>query len=195
MSRSIPRLLLTPTLALLLAMATAPFGGQPRAADMWTDYNGDGLPDPRSPFSVEPGRSVSVDVWLDADGFRWTNFVVYVEWDPSAMTYQTADYLISGSGTTFPINRYSQTNAVGLGGFGYDSSSGPDRVARVELRYDGDGVACVSPITDSNNTYYSFLGAAPVEYALFADGPGRSCFESRESQEPTSWGGVKATFR
>ncbi|MFN0151780.1 MAG: hypothetical protein ACKVU1_13865, partial [bacterium] len=62
------------TIALAAAIAlccSSAFAGQ-----VWTDGNADGLPD-GGPISVAPNTNVTVGVWVDAQSFSWTNYLVY----------------------------------------------------------------------------------------------------------------------
>jgi hypothetical protein len=150
----------------------AAFGG---GSSIWTDFDGDGLPDLSGPVFAEPGRLVSVDLWIDGGDFVWTNYLAFVEWNPACMTLTSASYLISGGGGNFPIDDFSLPYAVGFGGFCYDQG-GLDaikKIGRITWSVDAPGFCCVRPMIDPKNPYYVFstLAAGP-SYQLFSSNPG-----------------------
>jgi hypothetical protein len=110
---------------------------------------------------------VNVDVWIDSQTFLWTNYLVFVEWDAPCIDYVSAAYSVSG-GTNFPIDRFSNPNAVGFGGFGF-SLQGVTLIGSVALTYNGPGTCCTRPIIDYNNSYgtYCARGNGPA-YFLFS---------------------------
>lgn len=144
------------------------------SGEIWTDGDGDGLPDPSGALFASFGDSIEVDVWIDAQAFAWTNYLAYVEWGASCFEFVSAEYLITG-GSNFPIDRFSHPSAVGFGGFGY-TEGGIDRVGRVRLRLVAQAACCVAPVIDPDNSYaiFSQLGAAS-QYLLFNSNPG-SCW-------------------
>jgi hypothetical protein len=148
--------------------------GAPGGSSIWTDFDGDGLPDLSGPTFAEPGRLVSVDLWIDGGDFVWTNYLAFVEWNPDCMSLASASYLISGGGN-FPIDNFSHPNAVGFGGYCYDQG-GLDalkRIGRLSFTIDSPGFCCVTPIIDPNNPYYVFsMLAAGSAYRLFSSGSG-----------------------
>ena len=160
-------------LALSLLLVTC-LTTRTRGGEIWTDGNGDGLPDPPGTLVAAFGDSVEVDVWIDAQSFAWTNFLAYVEWDGSCFQYVSAEYLIAG-GSNFPIDRFSHPSAVGFGGFGY-TEGGVDRIGRFTLELVAQAACCVTPIIDPKNSYgvFSQLGAESA-YFLFTSNPG-SCW-------------------
>src|SRR5262245_45371289 len=84
------------------------FFGNVGAAQIWTDGNGDGLPDV-GPITVAPSTSVTVGLWIDAESLNWTNYLAYVEWTPGCIQYESATYVITG-GNNFPIDDSSHPN-------------------------------------------------------------------------------------
>ncbi|MFN0150455.1 MAG: hypothetical protein ACKVU1_07060 [bacterium] len=165
-------------LFILLAIAATAFGGDANAGQIWTDFNGDGLPDPAAPFPVYPGATVTLDLWIDAQSFAWSNFLAYVEWSPGAVSFVSASYTVSG-GQNFLLDRFSDPNALGIGGLGYDDRSGIDRLASITLQINDPAAACVVPIIDVNHPSYIFsiLGNGPA-YQLFTANPG-TCFTTQ----------------
>jgi len=139
------------TIALAAALAlccSSAFAGQ-----VWTDGNGDGLPD-GGPFVVAPNTSVTVGVWVDAQSFSWTNFLVYVEYNRNCATFQNATYVISG-GSNFPIDNFSNPNAIGFSGQGY-AQGGVDHIGNVGFQINSPVACCITPIIDLYNPYYTF---------------------------------------
>jgi len=174
--RAIAIALIVPLLALAVAAPAA------RAASIWTDSNGDGLPDGPGGVAAAPGEVVTVGIWIDSGAFAWTNFLAYVEWDPVCLTYLTGTYIVDG-GTNFPIDTFSHPSGVGFGGFNFVPRQGLDLLARVSLRLDTAFTCCVLPIIDPENPYqvFSQLGQGDA-YALFTEMTG-SCWISTASPE------------
>jgi hypothetical protein len=111
---------------------------------------------------------VAVDIWIDSSGFLWTNFVVYVEWEPGCFSFAGGEYVIAG-GTDLPIDDFSNPAAIGFAGYGYANEQGVDLLARLRLRVEAPVTCCASPIIDPNNPYYTLsqLGRGSL-YVLFA---------------------------
>jgi hypothetical protein len=176
---------------LLVALLPAANVGLASAASIWTDHDGDGLAD-QGRFLSSDGATVTVDVWIDAGGFQWTNYLVYLEWSSRCLSYESAEYVIAG-GNNFPIDTFTRPSSVAVGGWGY-SESGADLVARVSLQMERGVGCCVSPVVDVYDSYgaFSALGAGAA-YALFDEASG-SCFETGENQRASSWGGVKSLY-
>jgi hypothetical protein len=148
------------------------------AGQIWTDGNGDGLPDDGAVMSAAPGEVVSFDIWIDSQGFQWTNFLAYAEWEAACFTYVSAEYLISG-GVNFPVDDFTHPSGIGFGGIQYDRS-GVEAISRVSVRLTAPVSCCVTPIIDVNNPYYVFsqLGQGP-SYFLFSSNPG-SCWDASD---------------
>jgi len=157
------------SLALVLAAPRAI-----RAGSVWTDANGDGLPDAPGTLVASTGDVVSVDVWIDSQSFAWTNFLVYAEWTPGRFQFLSGQYRITG-GQNFPVDDFTHPSGVGFGGAGYDRQ-GIDRMATIDLRVLSGGACCVTPIIDVYNPYYAFcqLGSGAA-YLLFTSNP-NSCW-------------------
>jgi hypothetical protein len=160
---------------------------------IWTDGNGDGLPDPPVLSGPPVGSTVTVDLWFDSGSFQFTNYIVFAQRDP-CLSFISADYVITG-GTNFPVDTFSNPSAVGLGGFGFPPTAGTTRVGVITLRKDVSGQCCVSPIVDPQNTFetFSVLGAPEGAYHLFGVSFG-TCWGQQFGGEESSWGAVQGTF-
>lgn len=170
--------------------------GAANAGQIWTDGDLDGLPD-ATPLTAGPGDTVSVDIYVDSQSFTWTGFIVFVEWDPTAISYLSATYMIVG-GTNFPLDTFTHPNAVGWGGFGY-GSSGVDLIGAASFRIDADP-GCVEPIIDYYNPYqaYSVLISGTTSFLFQTET--RTCWtesatgvRSASTQDAT-WGRIKRLF-
>ena len=171
-------------LAILLVFLSIAHNEPTGAAQIWTDGDGDGLPD-IGPISVKPNASITVGVWIDAESFGWTNYLAYVGWTPSCIEYDGATYVISG-GSNFPIDDFSHPSGIGFGGSGYDQG-GIDHIGNISFTVLAPVACCVTPIINPNNPYYVFsqLGAGTA-YTLFSTStptcygegplPGACCF-------------------
>jgi len=146
------------------------------AGAIWTDANGDGLPDAPGTLVASAGEVLSVDLWVDSQSFAWTNFLAYAEWTPGCFTFVSGQYIIAG-GQNFPVDWFSHPHGVGFGGFTY-SHQGVEAIATINLRATTAGVCCVTPIIDTDNPYYVFsqLGAPDGAYFLFTSNP-NSCWD------------------
>jgi hypothetical protein len=122
------------------------------AGQVWTDANGDGLPDNRSYFSV-PSDLLSVDIWLDTQSFTFTSFRVTVERSGPVST-AAASYWISG-GSNSPIDSTSRPNSLIYSGSGY-SAHGVTRIGLLVVHPDQFFPGCapfVSPIIDAQDAF------------------------------------------
>ena len=157
----------------LVATLTA-LGGGAYAGQIWTDGNGDGLPD-GSAIMVAPSTNVTVGVWFDAQAFAFTNFLAYIEWQGQCVSYVSASYVITG-GSNFPIDNFSAPNATGFGGSGFPNRTGIVQVGNAVFHINTTTACCISPIIDIYNPYYVFsqLGAGSA-YMLFTTNP-RTCY-------------------
>jgi hypothetical protein len=155
------------TVSLMIAM-TALYGAA-SAGQIWTDGNGDGLPD-ENWTPAPPSTNVTIGVWIDAQSFAWTNFLAYVEWIGDC-SYVSASYVISG-GSNLPIDNFSHPRGVGFSGFGY-TQGGVDQIGTVTLHINSALVGCcVLPIIDIYNPYYVFSQlAAGSSYMIFVTNP------------------------
>jgi hypothetical protein len=159
-------------LTVSLTTAMMAFCGVAHAGQIWTDGNGDGLPDSGTLLAA-PSTNVTVGVWIDAQSFNWTNFLAYVEWPAGCFTYVSASY--AWIDPNFPIDDFSHPNGVGFGGSGYNQG-GVDLIGWVTLHVESLAPCCVTPIIDPYNPYYVFsqLGAGSA-YMLFSTNPG-TCY-------------------
>lgn len=147
-----------------------------RAASVWTDGNGDGLPDAPGELVTAPYTIVSVDVWIDSGTFVWTNFLAYVEWTPSCLTYLNGAYLVSG-GERFPVDDFSHPSGVGYGGYNLPPRQGVAALMQLNFRIESPVVCCVSPIIDTNNPYYVFCQLGQAENYMAFSEMSPSCWE------------------
>jgi hypothetical protein len=160
-------------LTVSLTIAIMACCGAASAGQIWTDGDGDGLPDGGPTVPQLPSTNVTVGVWIDAQSFSWTNFLAYIEWSGDCISYVSASYVISG-GSNFPIDNFSHPRGIGFGGSGY-AQGGVDHIGNVTLHLNAPVSCCVTPIIDVYNPYYVFsqLGAGSA-YMLFSTNPG-SC--------------------
>ena len=179
-------------LALALSVAVPAFGGT-----IWTDGNGDGLPD-ASAIQTAVGATVSIDAWIDSGDFLWTNFLVFVE-RTSGLTYVSASYIISGGSNT-PIDTFSNPRAVGFGGYGY-SRLGVTQIGSISVQVNRKGLHYFRPIIAIDNIYgtYSVLQSG-ASYMLFATRSNTS-YQTPVGAKvatpsiETTWGRVKNLYR
>lgn len=143
------------------------------AGQIWTDGDGDGFPD-GGPINVAPNTNVTVGLWLDSQGFTWTNYLAYVEWNCNCISYLSASYVVTG-GSNFPLDDFSHPCGLGFGGSGFNRS-GVSHVGNMSLRVNTPVNCCVTPIIDIYNPFYVFsqLGAGSA-YFLFTTNP-RTCY-------------------
>ncbi len=170
--------------ALQLAPASA------RAGQVWTDGDGDGLPDTSPLGSVPIGADVTVDVWIDSQSFVWTDFVVFIE---RGDCLGFVNYGRRGcADCTFPPDNVSNPTATGIAYYGVPGQHGVSSLGFLTFRKNSVGRCCATPIIDVNNPFgtFSVLGSQ-TSYLLFQTASG-SCWDAPPSgTEPTSWGGVK----
>lgn len=179
-------------IALLALLFLAAAFDAAAAGTVWTDYDGDGLPDcgPANAFDASVGTVVGVDVWVDSQSSTWTGFMLFVAWDSAYLTFSDATYYDFGDGTNAPVFEF-----IGLGasfsGNGY-SNAGVDRIARLELSVDNSGNCCVWPNVDYNSLlkYWSYL---TNDFLLFEQSAG-TCFEAQITA-PDRWGRIGGLYR
>jgi hypothetical protein len=176
----------------MLTVLLAP-AGPVRAARVWMDGDGDGLPDTQQ-FQTTVGTLVTADVWIDSESFHWTYFVIFVQ-RTSNFVFAGAQYSISG-GENFPIDTFTNARATGFGGSLYDNH-GLDLIGSLTAWANRSGVFCFSPITDPDNVFGTFctIGAA-TDYALFGTSD-NTCYQATGSTgaETLTWGHLKALYR
>ena len=160
------RFLSATIIATLLILCSNALAGQ-----IWTDGNGDGLPD-SGPIPATPGTNVTVGIWIDAQSFTWTAYLAYVEWT-GCMSYVSAQYVITG-GNNFP---WTEDLPVAFGGSGFNEG-GIDYVGNLTLRVGTMGNCCVTPVIDIYNPYYVFSHLLNgSSYMLFTSNPG-TCWDT-----------------
>ena len=171
------KLLTVAMVAAVVALCSSANAGQ-----IWTDGNGDGLPDGGPAIAASPSTNVTVGVWFDAQAFAFTNFLAYIEWQGQCVSYVSASYVITG-GSNFPIDNFSAPNAIGFGGSGFANRTGVIQVGNAVFHINTTTACCISPIIDIYNPYYVFsqLGAGSA-YMLFTTNPG-TCYG--EAAPPT----------
>lgn len=182
------RRLITSLFIIAVAMLpAAAFAGQ-----IWTDGDGDGLPD-GAKFIAEPSAVVSVDIWIDTQSFVFTYFQCWVE-RQQCLTFQSGQYTITG-GTPDVIDTFSNPNATGFTGSGFANLHGVIKVARATFHIDLPGNCCVFPIIEYPNPFgtTSILGAGTA-YQLFTTF-GRTCWGPPIANEETSWGAIKGLYQ
>ena len=158
-----------------ITVATLMLCGVAHAGQIWTDGNGDGLPDGGPPIAADPSTNLTVGVWFDAQAFAFTNFLAYIEWGGPCFSYVSATYVITG-GSNFPIDNFSAPNAIGFGGSGFANRTGVVQVGNAVFHLNTPISCCISPVIDIYNPYYVFsqLGAGSA-YMLFTTNPG-TCY-------------------
>ncbi len=177
-----------------LALSLVPTGLA--ALPLWADGNGDGLPDPTDGVSLsERSALVTVDVWIDSQSFVWTNFQVWLE-HPTALGYENGVYIVSG-GNAFPVDDFTRSKLIGLGGFGYlGGRHGVTHLARLafhKIRAEREGVSFLIDPSDSNDTF-STLGT-PTGYFLFDRAIGTSwSTPGRLETDETPWRRIKGLY-
>ncbi len=181
-----------------LLTATPAFPGQ-----VWTDANGDGLPDDQAIFLL-PSYLTTVDVWIDTQSFVFTSFRATVERSDLVETV-AAGYWISG-GSNAPIDMASRPSSLIYSGSGY-SGHGITRIGWVTLHIVGvaDCRVFLSPIIEPGDAFacrlssgggsqHFFFQTASGSYLYFSDlAPSGPCPPT--ATEHNSWGRVKAIFQ
>jgi hypothetical protein len=163
-------------LTVSLTIAMMAFCSAASAGQIWTDGNGDGLPD-TEPIAATPSTNVTFGVWLDAQAFTFTNYLAYIEWTGQCISYVSATYVITG-GSNFPIDNFSHPRGLGFGGSGFNRG-GVVHIGNFTVHINSVN-CCVAPIIDIYNPYYVFsqLGAGSA-YMLFTTNPG-TCYGDQE---------------
>src|SRR5262245_44959823 len=67
--------------AMTMLVALVTFAPSARAATVWFDTDGDGLPQQGGLLAVSSGADLTLDVWINSGSFQWTNYLLYLEWD------------------------------------------------------------------------------------------------------------------
>ncbi len=193
------------TMVFLLALALAPasvFAGQ-----IWTDGNGDGLPDchfndpycnvhcpaPQNHLERRDSDLITIDVYLDSQSFQWTNYQAWVQRD-GCFQFVSGQYRVTG-GTNFPLDNVSNPNATGFAGFGFNQH-GVVLVGTLTVHYNGLVKWCLWPIIEIDNPYgtFSVLGTTS-SYFLFNTRCGTCVAPPPSSTEPTTWGAIKGIYQ
>lgn len=152
---------------LVVSLATVAQAGQ-----IWTDGDGDGLPDEGNlPGFIQVSDLVSVDVWLDSQSFVWTYFQAWVEHNWTKRFYN-GYYLVDG-GTTNPIDTFGNPSATGLSGNGFAPHHGVTLIGRLTYHNEAPWKNSVRPIIDYSNPWgtFSIIGNGS-SYMLFTTNPG-----------------------
>ncbi len=168
--------------------------GSAHAATVWTDADGDGLPDTGT-FPTSTGSTVTVDVWIDSESFTWTNFIVFVNRGSNIDAAGGGYYISSTDGVNFPVDTFTNPEATGLGGIFYDNH-GLERIGYIGARPRVPGVFCLSPIIDPEPYgEFSHLGTQSG-YSLFGTSD-NTCYDATPSTASllVSWGTLKALYR
>lgn len=142
------------------------------AAVVWTDADGDGLPDTSTP-SVAVDSSVTLDVWIDSEGFEWSDFSVFIELS-SGLAYDSASFVITG-GSNYPIDDFSNPQAIGFAGSSYDTG-GVTLIGTITATITAGDTVCASPIIDENNPYETFSQLSSVDSATVFSERASSCW-------------------
>jgi hypothetical protein len=177
------------TTLFLLALALAPasvFAGQ-----VYTDGNGDGLPD-GAPFTAAASAQVTVDIYMDSQSFAWTNYQAWIE--RLNVSYASHTYA-AGNGTPFPIDNFSNPSATGFAGSGAPNRHGLVLIGSLTVHKDVDGLACLTPIIDTANPYGTLcIVATTSDYRIFQTAHG-SCWDGQNATEETNWGAIKGLYQ
>jgi hypothetical protein len=177
-----------PTLVLLLGYCISSIF----AAEIWTDANGDGLPDSACVSTVPTGNNISVDVWLDAGTFAFTNFVVFIQHQP-CYSFASGQYVITG-GSAFPIDSFTHPEAVGFGGWAFPPTTGVQHICQVTYLVAGPGRCAVFPIVDPDDAFGAVSAIGNDSTAVAFDLGTGSCWRASAPEDTTSWGRVRSTL-
>jgi hypothetical protein len=184
------RRLITTVFMFALVMAPAAvFAGQ-----VWTDGNGDGLPDVANQ-NRQPSDLVTVDVWIDSQSFQWTYYQAWIERDPCFVS-ATGVYVVTG-GSNFPLDMdVSRPMTAGFAGSGFNRH-GAVLVGRLTAHYAGSPAkCCFRPVINIEDPYgvFSIVGAGTA-YLTFATASGTCVQRPPQSTEATTWGAIKGIYQ
>lgn len=175
---------------LLVALVALP--SRARTATIWFDSDGDGLPQQGNLLAVSNGADLTLDVWINSGSFQWTNYLLYLEWD-GCLSLSDPEYVMAG-GTNFPIDDFTKPSTIGFGGSGFNEH-GSDLIGRVSVQINSPSGCCIKPVIELDEDYNVVTQLGYGEsYRLFEDTDGL-CFESLDSRQERSWGGVKGLYK
>jgi hypothetical protein len=179
----VPRAAILVALVLLVSLTSSPA----RSREIWTDANGDGLPDGGA-MALAVGDTARLDLWFDSDALNWDGYYLYLGWPRGAFLWTDAGFYEGVDTWLFDVTWYPDT--LGLINF-IPGGSGVYRAAWIELRREVPELSCVEPLLG----VWSRLRAGGEDYP-FSKGHA-SCFEAAPptATQPTTWGGIKGLYR
>lgn len=195
-----PTRALAVALAVAVALSLAAWGAlltpaPLSAGSIWTDGDGDGLPDPHGLSGASPGDEIAVDVWIDTQSFVFTYFQAWVERDKNLRFLDAVVTLSGGAADT--VDTFSNPDATGLTGAYFAPRQGVLKVGRMRYVW-VDGASCaVRPLTEYGGTWgtFSVLGMGP-HFFLFDASGGTSWAVFPEPARPAvDWGTTKGIAR
>ncbi len=183
------------TTLFILAVAilpTAAFAGQ-----IWTDGDGDGLPDAAKFVGRLPSDLVTVQVWIDTQSYAFSYFQAWIERAP-CLTFVSATYAITGTTNTIPVDNFTHPQRTGISGTGavQPGRHGVVLIGSITFHIETIANCCVNPIIDLGNPPYSILGNNPQgTYQAFQSASG-TCYDGPVvGTEDKSWGAIKGLYR
>jgi hypothetical protein len=109
-------------LTISLTIAVMLFCDSASGGQIWTDRDGDGLPDGGLASAAQPSTNATVGVWIDAQSFSWTGFLAVVEWSGDCISYVSASWVITGGGYRRIRSDYAP-NTLAFEGAGFSVTS------------------------------------------------------------------------
>lgn len=125
------------------------------AGQIWTDANGDGLPE--SGENVLPRCSIAtIDVWIDSEAFPFTRFVIWAEWATGLNYVEGSGVVLTSACGPDSIDR--STSPVGIGFSGVACNvDGIHRIGSFQLQTDDLLTErCVYPLIDPSHPLGTF---------------------------------------